>query len=135
VARDQTSPVENPFASPQPASGAEVPAHGASTQVPPELAAVVRRASERNKHDLLQEMTTSQAAEFLDVSQPFLHKLIQRGELPCHFVGKQRHIPTSAPLELRERMFQRARAAADEMVHIAQEHGLYELEGPPPQIP
>jgi excisionase family DNA binding protein len=136
VTRDpSTSPVENPSAAPQPASGTEVTVNGVGAEVPPELAAAVRRAREGSKCELPQEMTTTQAADFLDVSRPFLLNLIKRGELPCRFAGKQRRIPTSALLEQRERMFQHARAAADEMVRIAQEHGLYELEGPPPKVP
>ncbi|HKI32817.1 MAG TPA: helix-turn-helix domain-containing protein [Gemmataceae bacterium] len=79
------------------------------------------------------EMTTTQAAEFLDVSRPFVVKLIKRGELPCRMVGKHHRIPTTAVPEYREKMYRRATQAADEMVQLSQDLGLYELEGSPPK--
>lgn len=79
-------------------------------------------------------MTTNQAAEFLDVSRPFVIKLFERGELPCRMVGKHRRIPSAALEQYRERMFQRARRAADEMAHLAQQAGLYD-EAPPRKEP
>jgi len=77
-------------------------------------------------------MTTTQAAEFLDVSRPFVIKLIKRGELPCRMVGKHRRIPTEALQEHREKMFQRAKQAADEMAQASQEMELYKEPPPAP---
>jgi excisionase family DNA binding protein len=77
------------------------------------------------------EMTTTQAAEFLDVSRPFVVKLIRRRELPCRMVGKHRRIPTAALVAYREKMFQVAKSAADDMTQLSQELGPYEHEGPP----
>jgi excisionase family DNA binding protein len=106
---------------------------GARVEVPPDLDAALRRAVEGMCRPLPAEMTTTQAAEFLDVSRPFLIKLINRGELPCRMVGKHRRIPSAALLAYKEKMFQKARAAVDEMTRLSQELGLYELEGPPPR--
>ena len=77
---------------------------------------------------LPKEMTTTQAAEFLDVSRPFVIKLTQRGELPCRLVGQHRRIPSEALLAYRDRMFQQARKAADEMAQLSQDSGLYDQE-------
>jgi excisionase family DNA binding protein len=68
-------------------------------------------------------MTTSQAAAFLDVSRPFVVKLTKRGELPYRLVGKHRRIPSNDLVAYRERMFQQARAAADEMVRLTEGSG------------
>jgi altronate hydrolase len=71
----------------------------------------------------------------LDVSRPFVIKLIQRRELPCRMVGKHRRIPSAALLEYREKMYQRAKSAADEMAQTSQDLGLYEAEVPPSREP
>jgi excisionase family DNA binding protein len=73
-------------------------------------------------------MTTTQAAEFLDVSRPFVIKLVKRKELSCRMVGKHRRIPTDALLAYREKMFQQAKTAADEMAQLSQDLGLYDAE-------
>lgn len=96
------------------------------------LEAAVHRAYKGLCHPLPIEMTTAQAAEFLDVSRSFLIKLLERKELTCRMVGKHRRIPTDALLEYREKMFQQAKNAADEMAHLSQELGLYNAEELPP---
>jgi excisionase family DNA binding protein len=106
----------------------EITVNGVRIDVSPELVAAVRRAYQGRSHPLPKEMTTTQAAEFLDVSRPFIIKLTRHGELPCRLVGKHRRIPSEAILAYREQMFQRARQAADEMAQIAQDAGLYGQE-------
>jgi excisionase family DNA binding protein len=110
----------------------EILIDGARVEVPPELEAAVQRAY-KGLFDLPTEMTTTQAAELLDVSRPFIIKLTRQGELPYRLVGKHRRIPTAALLAYREKMFQKAKSAADELTQLSQELGLYELEGPPPE--
>jgi excisionase family DNA binding protein len=75
-------------------------------------------------------MTTTQAAEFLDVSRPFVVKLINLGELPCRLVGKHSRIPSAAVLAYREKMFQQTQRAADEMAQLSQAAGNYGQEPP-----
>jgi excisionase family DNA binding protein len=108
----------------------EIRIDGTRVEVSPELEAAVRRACHGRAQPLPSEMTTTQAAEFLDVSRPFVIKLVAGGELPCRMVGKHRRIPTDALLDYREKMYRRARTAADEMAHMSQELGLYEGEQP-----
>ncbi|MBW3597022.1 MAG: helix-turn-helix domain-containing protein [Planctomycetes bacterium] len=103
-----------------------VAVNGVRVEVSPELKAAVLRAHQASRRNLPVEMTTTQAAEFLDVSRPFVIKLIQRGDLPCRLVGKHRRIPTGALVEYREKMFQEARQAANEMSRLAQDAGFYD---------
>jgi excisionase family DNA binding protein len=108
----------------------EITVNGVRIDVSPELEEAVHRAHKGLLQSLPREMTTNQAAEFLDVSRPFVIKLISRGELPCRMVGKHRRIPTNRVVAYREQMFQQARKAADEMGQLSQEAGLYEKQPP-----
>ncbi len=114
----------------RPADRIEVTVNGVPIEVSPELEEAVHRAHLGLLQPLPRHMTTNQAADFLDVSRPFVIKLIQRGELPCLMVGKHRRIPSEAVVKYREQMFQQARKAADEMAQLSQEAGLYEQEPP-----
>jgi excisionase family DNA binding protein len=111
----------------------EILVNGVRIEVSPVLEAAVRRACEVASKPVPAEMTTTQAADFLDVSRPFVIKLINRGELPCRMVGKHRRIPTDALRKYRENMLRCAAEAATEMTRLSQEMGLYDLEGPPPK--
>jgi excisionase family DNA binding protein len=106
----------------------EITVNGVRIEVSPELEDAVRRAHQGLLRPLPKEMTTTQAAEYLDVSRPFIIKLTQRGELPCRMVGTHRRIPSEAVLAYREKMFQQSRKAADEMAQLSQDAGLYEQD-------
>ena len=115
---------------PNQANRIEIRVNGVRIEVPPELEEAVHRAHQGLLRPLPREMTTTQAAEFLDVSRPFVIKLIKRKELPCRMVGTHRRIPSEAVLAYRAKMFQQARSAADEMARLSQEAGLYDEEPP-----
>jgi excisionase family DNA binding protein len=127
------TPAPQPAKAPVPEKGGriEVRINGIPVEVSPELEAAVHRAYHGLNRPLPAEMTTTKAAEFLDVSRPFVIKLIKRRELPCRMVGKHRRIPSAALLEYREKMFQQAKNAVDEMAQLSQQQGLYDLGSPP----
>jgi excisionase family DNA binding protein len=102
----------------------EITVGGVRIDLTPDLEALVHRARKGLLAPLPAEMTTTQAAEFLDVSRPFVIKLITNGELPCRMVGKHRRVPTLALEAHKEKMFRRAKRAADEMSEISQNLGL-----------
>jgi excisionase family DNA binding protein len=62
--------------------------------------------------------TTQQAADMLNVSRPYLIKLIDRGDLPAHKVGRHRRIKASNLEEYRRRQQAAARAAARDMARL-----------------
>jgi excisionase family DNA binding protein len=115
---------------PGPPTAIEITVNGVRIAVSPELEAAVHRAYKGLLQPLPAELTTTQAAEFLDVSRPFVVKLTKRGDLPYRLVGKHRRIPSAALVQYREKMFQRGQEAADEMTRISQELGLYESDAP-----
>ncbi|MBI2941118.1 MAG: helix-turn-helix domain-containing protein [Chloroflexi bacterium] len=71
------------------------------------------------------ELTTQQAAELLNVSRPFLIKLLEAGEIPCHYVGSHRRVRFGDLMAYRQRRSQSRRQALMEMAREAQEMGLY----------
>ena len=63
--------------------------------------------------------TTQQAADMLNVSRPYVVKLIDNGDLPAEKVGRHRRIRASDLEEFRQRQQMEARRAAREMTRLA----------------
>jgi excisionase family DNA binding protein len=72
------------------------------------------------------ELTTQRAADVLNVSRPFLIKLLESGEIPFHCVGAHRRIRFEDLMAYRQRRTRARREVLAEMAREAQELGLYE---------
>ncbi|MBI2863201.1 MAG: helix-turn-helix domain-containing protein [Chloroflexi bacterium] len=72
------------------------------------------------------DLTTQEAASLLNVSRPFLIKLLDDGEIPFYYVGSHRRIPCRDLMLYRDRRSKGRRKALAEMAREAQEMGLYE---------
>jgi excisionase family DNA binding protein len=67
------------------------------------------------------ELTTHQAARFLNVSRPFLVKLLDEGQVPHRKVGTHRRVRLEDLLTYRETHSSSAEKAKEELARISQE--------------
>ncbi len=72
------------------------------------------------------ELTTQQAADILNVSRPYLVRLVDAGTIPSHRVGTHRRIRREDLERYRLERDVRRRAALRTMVNDAEEAGLYD---------
>ncbi len=80
------------------------------------------RAVQILPHDL--ELTTVQAAEFLQVSRPHLIKLIDQEKLECRMVGTHRRIRLADLMQYQQEFEQRSKAVRQKLTREAQKLGL-----------
>lgn len=70
------------------------------------------------------ELTTQEAADFLNVSRPYVVKLVETGRLPARVVGTRRRIAFEALVHFDEQDRKTRRAALDELATLDRELGL-----------
>ena len=73
------------------------------------------------------ELTTMEAADILNVSRPFVIKLLESGDIPYRKVGRHRRILLEDLMSYKEKSDEQSRAAMDELVALSEELGLYDL--------
>lgn len=70
------------------------------------------------------ELTTVQAAAVLNVSRPYVIKLIETGKLPCQMVGTHRRIRLDELIKFKEASREKSEQAMQELADIAQEQDM-----------
>jgi excisionase family DNA binding protein len=72
------------------------------------------------------EMTTQEAADFLNVSRPHLIKLLEQGEIPYILVGSHRRINSLALMKYKEKRDAKRSNLLDELIQESQDMGFYD---------
>ena len=72
------------------------------------------------------ELTTMEAADILNVSRPYLVKLLESGEIPFRKVGQHRRVLMEDIMTFKEQLYRKRSAILDQMVAEAEELGLYD---------
>ena len=72
------------------------------------------------------ELTTTEAADLLNVSRQFLTRLLDRGDIPHRLIGRHRRIKLSDLLEYKARRSAKRRNVLRELTAQAAESGAYD---------
>lgn len=73
-----------------------------------------------------QELTTQQAAEYLNVSRPYLIKLLEQGEIPHIKVGSHRRVRFDDLMNYKQQRDIKRDQLLTELTQMSQEAGFYE---------
>ena len=70
------------------------------------------------------ELTTQDAADLLNVSRPYLVRLLKEGKIPFRGVGRERRIPVKDVIKYKEANDRKREMALRKLARQAQELGL-----------
>ncbi|UNU27538.1 helix-turn-helix domain-containing protein [Microcoleus vaginatus HSN003] len=110
-----------------------VTSNGEEILIPESVCNILRQAVQEMASDQAasivrynRELTTQQAANILNVSRPFLVKLLENGEIPHIKVGSHRRILFQDLMIYKEQRKVKRRQLLDELIEMTEEAGLYE---------
>ncbi|WP_143870008.1 helix-turn-helix domain-containing protein [Catenovulum sediminis] len=71
-----------------------------------------------------QEVSTQEAANILNVSRPFLIKLLEGGNIPFHKIGTHRRVKLQDILTYKQQIDEKRNQALDELSELSQSEGM-----------
>ncbi|WP_165228118.1 helix-turn-helix domain-containing protein [Aquisphaera insulae] len=74
------------------------------------------------------ELSTQQAADILNVSRPYVVKLVDEGTLPARKVGPHRRLLLGDVVAYKDSMYARQVKAMEELVALTEDLGLYDVD-------
>jgi excisionase family DNA binding protein len=74
------------------------------------------------------ELTTQEAADFLNVSRPFLYNLLKEGQIPYHMVGTHKRIHFEDLMLYKELRDRKRREGLKRLTQLTEAMGLYDDE-------
>ncbi|WIG61376.1 MAG: hypothetical protein OJF49_004124 [Ktedonobacterales bacterium] len=109
-----------------------VSAAGEATELPPSIVRLLRQVIPHLAHNqavavvpINKELTTQEAAEILNVSRPYLIKVLERGEIPYVMTGTHRRILVSDLMDYKRKRDTSRREALARLTQISQDFGMY----------
>lgn len=75
-----------------------------------------------------EELTTQQAADFLNVSRPYLIKLLEQGDIPYILIGKHRRVRFEELMKYKQQRDIKRREGLKELTEFLQDEGFYDEE-------
>ena len=109
-----------------------VTSNGEEILIPESVCNILRQAVQAMASDQAvsivrynRELTTQQAANILNVSRPFLVKLLDEGAIPCIKVGSHRRIRFKDLIIYKKHRDSKRRKLLDQLIEMTEEAGLY----------
>lgn len=86
-----------------------------------DVMSIIARGDTLTLAPLSRQLTTQEAADLLNVSRPFLIKLVEQKELSCTYTGTHRRLSLGEVLQYKASRSQGRKAALNEMQDLAEE--------------
>ena len=101
---------------------------GVEISLPPEMVSVLIEVSERLSKGqavrltpVKELLTTNEAAEILNISRPYLIRLLDKGDLPFHWVGTHRRLHLDDVMEYKTQRDQKRFKDLGDLIELSQE--------------